>query len=288
MRRLLLLSLLLAAPAARAGVYMEETTTVGAGGQNQSTTAKIWVEGDMVRTDMGSPFGMSAQMDMTLIINTRKVSVTGVNKADKTFWKLRDQDVTDFGMATLMAYGIKKGPDGKVQVPARIFEKTGEKKKVKVTAAKGPVDVEVEKVKVNVAAGANEQMKGVQSVMWVGQVPGLDPSVQRTRVRMWMGTGAEADEFLKQYDELGGVPVITEMSIPAPPQSGMGQLTTVQQLTKVAPSKLAPKDFDVPKAFRQTEDPFTQLRRQMPQRGAPGAPGGMPMPPSGNTPPPMQ
>jgi hypothetical protein len=273
---LLLPALLLSAAPAHAGVYLEEQSTLGANGQSQSETIKTWIDGDMVRTD-------DPRSKMTLLINTKKSSISGVNPAEKTWWKLRDSDVSDFGAATLMAYGIKKGPDGRLVVPKDIFQKTGAKKTVKVTSDKKEVTVEVFEVKVNMTG--NDQMKGVQSKMWVGTVPGFDPAFQRSRMKMWIGNGPEADEFLKQYDDLGGVPLITEMQIPAP-QAGMGTLTMVQELRKVAPQKLNPKDYDVPKAFKQVEDPFSQLKRQMPKQGS--VPAGTPTQPSQNAPPPMQ
>src|SRR5438105_2406518 len=98
---------LLVSSTAWAGTYLEEVSTFATAGQSQSVTMKTWVEGDQVRTD-------DPRSNMTLLINTRKNSIMGVHPQDKTWWKLKDSDVHEFGAQTLIAYGIKKGPDGKM------------------------------------------------------------------------------------------------------------------------------------------------------------------------------
>ncbi|MEW5853916.1 MAG: hypothetical protein AB2A00_34395 [Myxococcota bacterium] len=249
-------ALSLQAAPAHAGVYVEEVHTMSAAGMPaQSRTVKTWIEGDMVRTD-------DPQSGGVILINTRKNLIQGVHPSDKTWWQLKEQDMAMFGMATVQAYGVKMGPDGKVQVPQNIFQKTGNRKKI------GEWDAY--EVKVNIEGG---QAKGFSSTLWFANVPGYDPVHQRNRVKMWMGNGPEADAFMKQWDALEGVPVLTEMKVTLQGQT----LEVRQELKKVAPQKVRPQDLQIPKGFKQVEDPFTQLKRQMPQQGMPG----------GATPPPL-
>lgn len=271
-------STLVAATPAFAGTYLEEQSTISlAGMPPQTATIKTWVEGDKVRSD-------DPRSNLVTLLDLRKRTIVGVTPSQKTWWKLPDSAIAEFGAATLMAYGIRRGADGKVTVPPNVFQKTGKKKtiKVRIPAGKGndkELDVSVEEVKVNLNLGAaNPQLKDFKSNLWVGNVPGYDPAIQRNRTLMFIGNGPEADAFLKQWDSLGGAPLITEQVIPAP----QGTVTMTTQLLKVAPMTLRPSDLQIPKTFKQVEDPLTKLKREMPQ-GMPGMPT-----PQGNAPAPMQ
>lgn len=264
---------------ALAGTYIEESSAISAGGQNQSATIRTWVEADMVRTD-------DPRSGLIMLLNMKKPSVTGVQPSQKTWWQLPPAAVAEFGQSTLIAYGIKRGPDGQVVVPAKLFERTGQKKPLKIRVPAGggkdkEIEVVAEEVKVNIdLSGMNAnpqmqaQMQGFKSVMWVANVPGYDPAIQRNRTLMWIGSGPESDAFVKQWESLGGVPVITEMTLPSP----QGMVTMTTTLQKVAPQKMRPEDLSVPKAFTQVEDPLTKMKRD--QRGAGGA-GGQAPPPMG-------
>jgi hypothetical protein len=247
----------------QAGTYIEEVHTVSAGGQTNTMTVKTWMEAEMVRIDDPRSGG-------TVIVDTKRSVIRGIQPSDKTWWQLKDQDLQVFGMATLTAYGIKPGPDGKLVVPPNIFQKTGVKRKV------GPWDAY--EVRINVeGAGA----KGFSSIVWFANVKDYDPLLQRNRLKMWMGNGPESDAFMRQWDEMEGVPVLTEMKLPMGPQT----IEMKQELKKVAKQKVRLEDMQVPKSFKQVEDPISQLKRQMPQ-GMPGMPGAAP-PPGGNAPPPL-
>jgi hypothetical protein len=248
------------APMARAGTYIEEAHTMVSGGQTNIVTVKTWVEGDQVRMDDPRSGGV-------LLLNTRAGSVVGVHPNDKTWWRLKEGDLKAFGVATLMAYGIRTDQAGKLQVPQNIFQKTGKTKKVGSLVA--------HEVKVNIES-PNPQVKGFKSTLWFADVKGYEPALQRNRIRMLIGEGPEAEAFLKQWDALDGVPVLTEMTLPIGPQT----VQMSQEVKKVAEQKTRAEDMQVPQGFKQVEDPFTQMKRQMPQ-GAPGMPGGQ-------SPPPMQ
>lgn len=261
--------LALASTAASAGTYIEEVHTMAAQGQSQAVTIKTWVEAENIRTD-------DPRTGTVMLINTRKGSIMGVDKAKKEWWRIKEADMAMFGQSMLMAYGIKPGPDGKLQVPAKIFERTGQKKKVEGWDAY--------EVKINVDTAS---MPGFKSVMWFAVVPGYDPVIQRNRMKMFLGNGPESDAFLAQWDTLEGVPVITELTIPAGPNMVM-QMN--QEVKKVASQKLTPDAMAVPKGFKQGKDPITQMKEEMKKRGQ-GMPGGMgggpPAAPAGQAPPPM-
>jgi len=255
---------------AHAGTYVEEIHTVSTGGQSQAVTVKTWVEGDVVRTD-------DPRTGQVLLLNTKKNSIMGVDKAAKEWWRMKDEDLKMFGMATLAAYGIKMDPaTGKLTVPEKIFEKTGQSKKV------GDWDAYEVKIKTD-TTGTQAQGGSIKSIMWFAKVPGYDPAIPRARMRVFMGEGAEAEAFMKQWDALDGVPVITEMEI-----SMQGQnIAMKQELKKVAPQKLGQDQLTVPKGFKQGKDPIQKMKEAMAkQQGG----GGMAPPPMGgnNAPPPIK
>lgn len=245
---LLTVANLLMANQAQAGTYLEEEQRVisVAGAPAQTVLIKSWYEGDQVKKVMGNT-------KMSFLINLKSQKVIVIQDDKKVYWQVPPQMYKQMTQASLQAFGIVQKPDGSYQVPAKVFKKTGQKRKIGQWQA----------YEVKIAAKLPNDGK---VSMWFADGVGLNQSdfVDTLRAAV-AGKSAGLEGFFAEIKALHGYPVMSSASFTIQGR----QLNLIQQVKVAKKQKMPAGFFAIPKDYQLIQSPMLGAAAQAAPKPAP-------------------
>lgn len=262
------LTVLAAAPVS-AGYYLEHETIMPDPVTKEMTTHTVrsWHEGKRFKRE-------NPMRNETVIIDLERNEVYGLNKTNKTYWKVTPEKYKQLAIVTLLVMGVQVTPQGGIMVPDNMLSPTG-----KVQTIEGKESYEV---KVNNTSLPQAQGMTMSTSFWLSRdvkIP-IEKMIDELRIALNNPKGEQYQRLFDQWRDLDGYPVQSVTTVTTP----QGTMVTKETLKTYKRKKIPASEFTVPKGYKKTVDPITQLEqmgKQMQQRmrqqqreAAGNAPGG--------------
>ena len=266
-----LLPVLLLAGPVSAGYYLEHQTIMPdpVTKEMKTHTVRSWHEGKRFKRE-------NPMRNETVIIDLESNTVYGLNKTNKTFWKVTPEKYKQLAIVTLLVMGVQVTPQGGIMVPENMLTPTG-----KVMTIEGK---EAYEVKVNNTSLPQAQGMTMETSFWLSRdvkIP-IEKMIDELRIALNNPKGEQYKRLFNQWRDLDGYPVQSVTTVKTP----QGTMVTKETLKTYKRKKIPATEFTVPKGYTKTVDPITQLEqmgKQLQQRmkqqqreaaGNTGAPGG--------------
>ncbi len=196
----------------------------------------------------------------TVIVDLDKQEVIGINSSTKSYWKMPSAKYQQLALISLVVMGVTATPDGKLNVPDPLFEKTGQ-----TALVEGRKAYEVKVL--------GTMPNGVATSVWLSEEVDLPIAdlVEQLRISLGGPTNPQLEPLFAQWGALKGYPVQNITTI----RTQQGEVMTSETLISYKKEKLPASTFEVPKGFALVVDPITQLEQQQARAQGPagiGAP----------------
>lgn len=238
------------AHAAVAGFYLEHEAVLHhpQSQKNVRVVLKSWQQGS--KTKRVSPL-----QNETLIIDSQKGEVVGIDEKKRTYWRIPAQRYRAFAANALGVFGIKPTTEGAIQVPTPMFVPTGQHAEI---AGRRAQEFRI----------AGDYPAGMQTHIWVSAEVPLSPQAWSMQMQMALGAPDHPSyrALFAQWAALPGYPVQTVTTI----QSTAGTAVSSETLMTVRAEEVPEVTFQIPAGFQQVDAPFINLEKnEIPAKRSP-------------------
>jgi len=204
-------------------------------GGEDTAVVKMWVSGNKFRRE---------PLDSSEITLGRldKGYFYMISPREKTYSKLDLVTMRELSAFTMAMMGAQVDDEGNVTVPADLYIRSGQKKKIRSWNA--------EKVTLNPKYAGKSMLENFS--LWIASDTGIPPELYTDMMKMVLGNpSGETEKIFKLWKDFNGYPVMIEMSI-----MGMKQTTITTKIEKIAPD---PSLFELPAGYKEVPNPMKEM-----------------------------